>query len=76
MPTDVEGDDNPPAPKMVRLEELETSIEKIVERSLQKATQGHLQANDGQATSSNTTGEEEPPPKRKGFSLIPFWAQG
>ena len=42
-----EGNDNPSpeptddtlAPKVVSLEELETSIERIIERSLQKATQ-------------------------------------
>ena len=37
-------EDNGPPPKVVRVDELETSIEKIVERSLVKAAQGQKQS--------------------------------
>jgi len=52
----------PPA-KMVRLDELESSIEKIVERSLLKAARGQTNPPTSEApTTASSTGKEGPPP--------------
>ena len=64
-PTQIPDPKEPPT-KMVRLEDLESSIEKIVERSLLKAAQGQTNPPANvRTTSTSTTGKEGPPPYKR-----------
>ena len=56
----------PPA-KLIRVDELEASIGKILERTLRRATEGQGPQGTIQPIQNKTAGEKRPPPN-KGFS--------